>query len=224
MTSLPHWPVRGSAGTTVAMWASSLSFLLMSVLTFFVVDATRLCRRFIRLLSGTAIGWDAQTRAKFRAQVHSSVNPRTEWITIELVAERASAVARLIAYPFIVLFLMLVSRLSYFDSWDFPLGIAVVYLLLAVYAIYSALILRQAAEQARRRALDALDEKLLAAHHEWKEGSHLPEEIEVVIQRIKSIRHGAFLPFTQQPVIKTLLFPFGGGMGLLLMDYLAWLG
>ena len=45
--------------------------------------------------------------------------------------------------------------------------------------------------------------------------------IEFVLDAVRSIRQGAFAPFTQHPVVRSLLVPFGGVGGIYLVDFLA---
>lgn len=78
------------------------------------------------------------------------------------------------------------------------------------------------AEIARSTALDSLDEKLIRAYGE-KDKIGGAKQIKHVINNIKSIREGPSSPFSQQPVFRALLVPFGGSVGLVLLDYIAYL-
>lgn len=222
----PSLPIRGLAeyGPQFFFLVTLASFVLMSFVTFVVVDATRLCRRFIELLSAHSIEWSVPTMQSARQRFPAGEEYYlTQWIEIQVIAQRASTVAKFIYYPFILLFMMILARIPYFDAWDMPLGYSITYALLAFYALYCAVILQRAAQHAREHALEVLDGMLIEAYHTGGEKSNVPEEIKLIIQSIKAIRHGAFLPLLQQPVVKVLLLPFGG-LGLALLNYLAVLG
>ncbi|WP_303903005.1 hypothetical protein [Thiohalomonas denitrificans] len=211
-------PVRGALASVYAESISLAAFLLMSLLTFLVVDAARLCRRFTQLLCRPRVTWSTDSKEKFKDTAGETI-PHDEWVSLIIVSERANRVARLIVYPFFVLLLLIVSRLSYFDNWDTPLGIILIYLTLATYAFVSVFILHRATEQARRSAIDSLEDKMITAYHNNQQA----DEYRIVIDRIKGLREGAFRPLAEQPVIQALLLPFGGGAGLILLDYLDWL-
>lgn len=212
-------PVRGHAGAWVVQAISLTGFALMSLLTFLVVDATHLCRRFIEILSERNVQWNEQTKKGFK-KIKKEKASHDEWITLEVISEQANTVAQLIVYPFVVLLIVVVSRLSFFDNWNTPLAVALIYLTLATYAFISVFILHKAAEQARRFTIDALEDMMIGKYHE----KDVADEFRVLIERIRSMRRGAFRPLAEQPVIKALLLPFGGGLGLIALDYLNWLG
>jgi hypothetical protein len=242
--------VRGVEIMDVALLGIMGSFVLLSLLTFLVVDATRLCRRYIKFVScaqvrcyapaetakggsatieGRNAGPDQQSKGPNSENLSEIMEYKTQWCRIGLIAKRTRNVIGMILYPFLVMFLIVLARLSYFDNWNLPLGLALVYLVIAAYAAHCAIALRRAAEQARERAINKLNYALLEGDEKVQSKMLLPEEnkliaeeIKLTIEHIKSIREGAFQPWSQQPVIKALLFPLGGGLGLALTEYLLW--
>jgi hypothetical protein len=71
-------------------------------------------------------------------------------------------------------------------------------------------LLRRAAEQLRETALDTLRRfRLLGRHIEAKR-----QVFDELITEIRNLKMGAFAPLTEQPFIRTVLFP-GAGLGLL---------
>jgi hypothetical protein len=86
-----------------------------------------------------------------------------------------------------------------------------------VLAWSSALSLRKGAERARTAAIRRLREQILK---NCSSNQDHAKKINVVLQEIKSIDEGAFLPFMQHPIVQTLLLPFGGIGGAYLIDYL----
>jgi len=115
---------------------------------------------------------------------------------------------------------MILSRLHYFDNWDFPLSLSVVFTLNAAGAVFAARTLRRSAEYAREKALEKLRRRLFDAGIE-KESPH-PEikaaaagqavAAQQAIDEIKAVRTGAFGSFAENPVLGALLLPGGAGL------------
>ena len=104
----------------------------LPLLTFFVVNATLLCKRFIGTLSEHHTLWPLSTRQHFGDVLKKSIHPRTpgetqaasaveqlaieheqaydDWIDVRAIAERTAVVGRLIYYPLFVLLLLLFAR------------------------------------------------------------------------------------------------------------------
>jgi hypothetical protein len=239
----PHFPVRGFIAADVASVAFLSSFLLLSLLTFYVVDATRLCRHYIDLISRahmdcfvpsgvghrhtqptetpTSLNETMRDQGK---ETPALVEQRAHWRRIELIAQGTSAVAGMILYPFTVIFLILLSRLSFFDNWDIPASVVLIYAVIAAYALSCAFSLRKGAENARQHALYALKDALADVYEEPKPRTRVADQIKLIIERIEEIRYGAFLPWSQQPAIKALLIPFGSGVVVTLVEYWLWAG
>lgn len=156
------------------------------LLLFAVIDETSLCVGWIRRL------------AKFE-------KTRTSYIRIQLliVARRTRRVNKLIVYPFVVIFLILVSQSPYFDNWDIPVGLIVMIMLSAAYAMLCAIKLRRVSEEIRGNAVKALTERL--GQYGGKN-----DKIELLLAEIQQLKDGAFLPWTRQPWLKAIFWLLGG--------------
>lgn len=220
----PKFPVRGTGSimlNIVTLFFCVLSFL---ILTLFVFDATKLCWRFVHLIRKLGPDW---SEATLRASGWKSDWPQKVeeglgfGLLIHLIAQHTEVVGRLIFYPFIVWFLIFVSRLHYFDNWHTHLSLALVISLGAVYAWCSAVILRQSAEKFRKVALVRLSQEVIEARVDAAISSEQRGYLESVLRDVETIRRGAFAPYLQNPVLQTLLVPFGGLGGLQLLDLLS---
>ncbi len=143
---------------------------------------------------------------------------------IRLVARRTEAVGKLIFYPFIILFLLLISRLFYFDKWHTPLGLAIVISMSAFLAWICAVILRRSAETLRADVLSRLENRLTRVYAGESPDKTEVERIQYVLREVKEINRGAFAPYLQQPVLQSLLVPVGGLGGIKILEFLAKLG
>ena len=218
---LPHTPCRGAACFSMNIAVLTASVLGMVLLIFFIVDATRLCRRLIKHLAEDSVQWpdefldkEARKRGVGKAFVH-------EWLCIDLIAARTAVIGHLIYYPFIIVFLMYVARHSYFDRWDLPFGLVVLLSLNVAYAFGNAVGLRHSAEKARRAALARLKANLLPLSDHVPEEKESQRQIERAMDAIKNNHEGAFLPVTAHPLFGAIALPSGGYGVVLLMEYLA---
>jgi hypothetical protein len=93
---------------------------------------------------------------------------------------------------------MIVSRSRYFDDWDFPAWLIVIWLINAALVFWSAYTLKRAADQARDRAIKNL-EGLVGPQI----GS--VDQIRVIKEEIKGTREGSFDHILQQPAVSASL-------------------
>jgi len=219
---LPFRPYRGEANLWADAVLSVLSTASVVILIFFVVDATLLCTRFVEHLCSHPTKWPPPLIGKPAEASNMDQKDLPEWLGIQFIAKRTEAVGRLIFYPFIVLFLMIVSRNSFFDHFDWPISLLLLFGLLAAYAIVCVITLRNSAEKARKQAIRQLKEKLIVVQAAGDENKAKP--ITYTLAEIAAIEGGAFAPFSQHPVLKALAMPFGGAGLLTLLDYLALMG
>ena len=213
-------PFRGS----ISYWTNELLNFLYplayAALVIYVAYATQLVTRLVDLLTTLPTKWPVSTLKTFN---HSEGTPGfpnlDEFIDIKFIAARSEAVGQMIYYPFISLLILILARNPWFDRWQWSLPIIALFSIHALYAIGCAIMLRWAAEEARKKALESLQEKLLIA--EASNSSTAPKiQLEHIIDHVKNCQQGAFASFSSQPWITAALLP-AGGAGLL--NLLHWL-
>lgn len=207
----PMSPYRGSISWVVNWVLLILSVLSMVFVMLFVVDATHLCLRFIQKLRGKTTEWPAPVISYFETNQNKAPDGLAEWLDIKLIASHTEVVGRMIYYPFILLLIMIASRNTLFDNWDFPVSLIIVLLLYFLQPLICAIILRREAEKARRESLHRLQKDLLKEIA--SDQKQFVKQIEEMIADIKSIRQGAFSSFMENPVVHIVFT--SGGMGLL---------
>lgn len=223
----PHIPYRGTVSLVtdqVVLWATTGATM---ALIFFVVDATLLCRRFTDLLSQPPTDWtDAASKSSIAEASHLEPEDLSDLLDAELIASRTEVIGGLIIDPFVILFILLVARNGFFDNWDWPLSLIVIFGGAAAYAILCAVILRRAAERARRRIVRRLRLRALGAARRDPDGeeSGRAAQLRMLIEEIEGLRRGAFAPWSKHPLVKALLLPFGGIGAVVLLDLLSTAG
>jgi hypothetical protein len=198
----PHVPYRGDVSDIADFIIIQSSVILMILFTFFVVDATRLCHRFVLLLTGGPARWP------------DTDNDTSEWLSIKLVADRTRVIGRLILFPFVIYPVMIISRISLFDNWDWPLSLILVISLTGFIAIGCTFALRRTAENARHKALGRLWNHLVKVRDSTDDDEACGKHIEWIMDKMESLQEGAFSPLSQNPIIAAILMPLGG-LGIL---------
>lgn len=242
---IPEVPVRGDEHRQMVKATLYVILLMLPLLIVAVADATVLLVRFVRHLNaGRSFYPDATIQAFARSlgEEHQALwaqrfNARPEersgdgggfamhtllddWIDVQVVARRSAPVARLVIGPFVVLALLVVARSRLFDNWALTPAIAVGVSFYVVALIGLTLLLKRAAENTRRRALESMQADLRWLAGSGKPLSDLVEPYKRLIQQVENNQQGAFASFFDQPLLKAMLVPLGGAGGTKLFDYL----
>jgi hypothetical protein len=211
----PLWvPYRGWAARYTDRFLEYAAIFAVILLIFFVADETRLCVRLIRGLRSSA--WEERSRKKWADR--RGVDPAhvEEFLDVQLIARRTEVAAGLVLWPFLVVALLVISRLSYFDNWDWPLAVVIVFAAMCLYSYYIGLKVRTAAAGARDHAVKKLEHHLAACSDETT-----CDKIRALIDSVRNERRGAFSTLSQHPVVATILLP-SGGLGIwALLEYLS---
>ena len=205
----PAVPARGDWSRFITIGIEIASSFFGILLLHYVVDATLLSRTFVEKLSHGDSIYPAATLEHLRKnRALQRDDLLADHLDIQLIAERTKAVSQLIFYPFIVLFILIVSRVNYFDDWNWPVGLVLVYSLLSGQAIFAGFTLRRCAERTRRESLVRLRDKLVSSLSRGDQ-----PDVEIIRQTmgdIEALRTGAFAAFTQHPILAAILLPSGG--------------
>lgn len=231
----PHTPYRGDLSYwadlfVVVFWSTPL----LTFLTFYVADATLLCKRFIRTLSERHTDWPSFTREHFGAGLPESLHSPAaagnqpqpgdldeaydNWIDLSLIGERTATVSSLVYYPFLVMLLLLFARSTLFDNWHWPVGLVVPLAIIIVILITCMVVLRREAERARGLAVAKVSRRLLIAKGRSDDSAKIAAQLELMLKAIQDTREGAFASIPQQPLVKALLI-FLSASGLALLEY-----
>lgn len=219
----PSVPYRGMVVLIVDRILGFGSFFAVTALTFFVVDATRLCEQLIRALGEQATTWSAPTRDTVnKTRGLRDTQDLDDYIGIHVIARRSEVIGRLLIFPFLAIAILLLCRNSYFDAWRWPTLLILIYGVLSVYAILCAMLFRRAAESARNGAIARLNARLCRARSRQDAASRArSEQLHLLIDEVRQLRSGAFSPWFRNPTLRAALIPFGGAGIVVLLDLLA---
>ncbi|HEY9109739.1 MAG TPA: hypothetical protein VIN58_23945, partial [Roseateles sp.] len=241
---IPEVPVRGDEHRQIVKATLYVILLMLPLLIVAVADAIVLLVRFVRHLNagrscypGATIEMFAhglgdehyeQWKRRFKARPEErheigefdSHTLLDDWIDVQVVARRSAPVARLVIGPFVVLALLVVARSRLFDNWALTPAIAVGVSVYVAALIGLTFLLKQAAENTRKRALESMNADLRWLAGSSKPRSDLVEPFKRLIAQVENNQKGAFAPFFDQPLLKAMLVPLGGAGGTQLFDYL----
>lgn len=229
----PNTPYRGDVAQFWNAFILPVSVGLMLFVIFFVVDATVFCHQIVKALQDDVVNekqtraswhpsdqdeslWAASTLAFYQARFGLSGGHLDAWILMDFITRRTTVVAKLIYFPFIVISLMVLSRSTFFDNWTMPTGLIIVLGSSVLIVSGCAALLRNSAEDARRKVLKLLNDDLIRLKgDEGRTG----QQIEAMIAQVRALHEGAFAPFSQQPFFRALLLPLSTFGGSALLDY-----
>ena len=216
----PYVPARGDLSFAVDAVAIFLSVTMLIILVFFVIDVVRQARWFVKALSRPPTIWNPKLHRDAGVPNVYQLD-RSDVLDIDLIARRTEVIDRFVYLPSLIIFLMLVSRNRYFDNWDWPPGLVIVFMVNAAYMVYSYQLLRGACEKARQYELQRLRARLVTAIAKPKPIRERKEAIELAIKQVEDERRGAFASFLQQPIVGAILLPFSGFGAWAILQYLA---
>jgi hypothetical protein len=230
----PNLPYRGAEVKTWTTVTTVASIVGLWVLVFAVVDVTRRATRLVRAMSDREVEWPQLTMTREGRATGLRGSLLAHWIKFRVIVELTKSVSVFIYFPFVVLVLLIIARSTLFDSLNFPLPLLLLFGAALGYLVYSSATLRRAAEHARERVLETLDDQLLhlkagtvpAALADSAPEGHDPrrglrDSVEELRRRVERTREGAFAPFFSQPFVKAVMIPFGGFGGISLLEYFA---
>lgn len=132
-----------------------------------------------------------------------------EWIDLQLIADLTEHVGRLVYYPFIVFLLLLLARNDWWDRWPWPWSLIIIFVGNLTLAASSVVILQTAARKAKHEAeatLEAKVKRLQAAIAE-SPAANDANQAEKLLEEIRNLRRGAFVPLWENPVLGAILLP-----------------
>jgi hypothetical protein len=219
--TLGYRPYRGLVSIRSGHTLLVLSGITTILLVFYVVDAFWLCLHITRALIDHETVWPPGLLRTQIKSVDADIPVEANVHDIRFIEKLTEAVGPLIYYPFIVLLALILARHSYFDNWDFPPTLAILYVASMAFLAACALMLQHEARLARRTALMNLRRALYAAERGPRAQQRKVASLNSMIEEVESTRRGAFRPLAENPVLGALLIPPGGLSLITLISYLA---
>lgn len=221
----PHIPFRGTSLLGVHHVPFLLACLVHSTVSFFVLDAALLCRQMIERI-GKEIDRmhvsEGSLLDRYDVSDSRGVPPALRCNAVsafmQVIGLRTEVLIGFGYFPFVTLILLLLSRSQIFDNWGWSIEIVLLYVGLAVVAVFSLLVLRGAVEKVRETCIRHIRKEQVSCED--------PEQCSRLAQLrefVDDYEVGAFEPLSKQPVIKALAIPLAG-IGIVgIMEMVAYL-
>lgn len=207
-------PLLGQA-VTVPGWVVWVLPVMLFWAISYCRDTLDTWQAFIRAVGRFDVP-DGKMESKVeKGRMQSKAAIRGHW-SMDLLVRCTDLVGPVVVLPLILMVLLLLARSTLFDGWNWTPPLVAFHVGLAVYVLFVAIAFQRAASHARAAVLDRLREARLGA--EAGEAT----EIENVMEYIRSRRDGAFVPWTQHPILQTLVLPLGSVALITLLE--VWLG
>jgi hypothetical protein len=193
-----------------------LSIFGVSVLVFLYLDLAFCARHLIAELSPKTVSWPEPVRRRYAdEELRVDISLVDRWISLRVVARYADMAVRAAVYPLLVLLLLVAARLPWFDTTVLSPAILIAFVVLAFYLLLSAWIVQRAARRLRAATLGDYRDQLRDAAA--RPGGLPPRrQLENLIERVETMHDFAFQRFSENPLIKLAILPFGTlGFGLL---------
>jgi hypothetical protein len=213
---IPVAPVRGMRSAICDDFVLAVTSILMVYLIFWVVDETQSCYRFVSRLGedGESL-WPEKAYERIPAVLRAaaSQSPTTRkaasaCIEVQFIGRLTQEAVPLIILPFVVLTLYIFARWTFFDNWHVSIPVLTFVGEDAAICVLCALLLKNAATQAKERGIRRV---VLASVDARAAGAEdLADAYDALRNDMEANEEGAFQPWHQQPFVKAILLPFGG--------------
>jgi hypothetical protein len=213
--NLSHWV------DAIVLMLEVGSFLLA---LFYTLDGACLTGRFLDCISRHPTAWPEwllQQKGKERGIDGTYLDG---WLDVDFAAVQTKETGPLMFGPLLILLVLIISRLSYFDSWTWPTGLVIILVTSFALAAASWRLVRRAAKAVRQHALKRLDAVILTVESsgDYDQAPNSAEirrgriRKQVCIDRLKALRQdvdeedrGAYAPWFQDPTYIALFVPTG---------------
>ncbi len=219
----PSTPFRGKSNslTNELILYVAAGFQLLIILL--IADIAHVSSHFIKLLRDNNVIWPKDVVEDYHNQYGLFEDATKSKILSDFAYQHADAINKFIYYPFIILFLMILSQSYYFDNWHFSPLLLTIIGITALIALASAIRLRKVVQDTRNHILEELNKDYWRSlgnelHHQKQENS---AKLQLLINEIRNLKEGPFLPLSQHPIMLSFLLPFGGVSGVYLLEYFA---
>lgn len=210
----------------IVAWADSsiriVTVLATLALIFFISRHTLHCEKLMKALRVMRFVWpdDAVNGVKKRLNIGSETANRV--LDLMFIGERTQLVSQLIVLPFLVIFILILSRNPWFDGLGWSPGLTIVLVVFSAYLVSRTYMLRRSSELARQRIIRRLREQLVRAENETDDASSTSSgQLKEIIDYCIDYKRGALVPWFRHPILQALALPFAG-LGAIVLEALAY--
>jgi len=216
----PAAPTRGRLSSVCDGVLLSAASILLLYLVFWVVDETQSCCRFVARLGREEPSlWPSKAFENIQSiDKHAERKAASAYIEVSFIGRLTAEAVPLIILPFVVLTLLVVARWRFFANWPMTPSVLLVLGADAAICALCALLLKRTATEAKCRAVQNITLNAANARAAGHDG--IADSLQALQADMDANEEGAFLPWHQQPFVRAILLPFGGGGVLQAIEYM----
>jgi hypothetical protein len=232
----PDVPGRGGLSFAIDYFTLSLGIVLLVLLSFFVVDATRLTEQLLERLGDGVSVWPEHLLRRIALDLNADPSHLAGFLDVQFVAYHTQELGKIVKYPFIVLAIMLLGRNKFFAPWSWPPPLLIISLTIASLTFLCAFHIRRAAVRVRNQAVAVMQDIAImfasdeAEDYSWTiivegtvkqcKATNYGAKIEGLIKEIQEIRAGAYAPVLRDDSVGAALIPAVGSLLLAIFQKL----
>jgi len=209
---LPIIPGRGETIFNLDRWVTHLVFYTSIYLTLTTAIIIFFNARLIDPLKSAPTLWPNSVISKYRISEKITHDAIAWYVDVKFIGRNTDLIGSFIYYPFIIIALLIISRMSCFDRWDWPVSLIVMQGLNALIASILVIYLSLVAESIRRKAQHEIQKCIYMLRSENK--FEAVEQTQKLLDEVDNYDLGIFAPLLKQPLFCALLLP-SGSAGLL---------
>lgn len=207
--------VRGAEAGVIDLLLTIGILIAVNAVVFFVWDASRVHTRYILNLAQHRSDWGMEELRAAAIRTNLPPSLAGSLLDVEDIARRTAAINALIYWPVALIMLSVLSLHPIFDRWPSGSALNVAFGVSLALAVFAGFRLRRAAELARGHEIDRLEYELTrvlspAAQTRPRWAEARAQQVLRLIENIKSLREGAFAPWTDDPLFRAICLPLIG--------------
>ena len=205
---------RGSLVRAAYRLSTILCSFSLTLLASLVFDATMNSERFVKYIRGAPSHWPTEAITKYVNKLGFKEPCAADWIDMQFTRMRTRVILRLIYFPFLVLAIFMLAHGIADRTLRSNLFAVVLVAIVVLMLVACVIALRMEAEGQRCAMVKRLHEAISRAIGPAPVIASGPnqhnatrEQLELLIERARSLRDGAFSPVLQQPMLKAVVLP-----------------
>ena len=215
-----HLLIRGDLTYEIYWWTGFVTRYFFFLIMFFAFDQAQNCSQLIRLFTEYV---EEYVEEYVKDPSNIPMDKTDKFVkdarTIShIIAKRTECVSKLVLVPFFIWFLLILSRLHFFEAWDVGWLQGVARGFAAFICLVAAFTLHSSAKRYQQTLIDALD--LCLRKSDKAKTSQQFQQFTSIREEIAKLRRGAFSPLHRLPIVRAVLWPFTGLGSLYLIPYL----
>jgi len=221
LTNIPAHPIaRGNIAVFYDRFFAGLSNTLLILQISYVLVVTYVCGRLVSHLSRGIIEWPKVYVDKLKSEYLQQDDTiikyfYSEYHGIRLIGNLTNTIGPQVVVPFVAIFLIVVTRNSFFDNWNYPASFLFFFSISGIALLVCAIWLRALATRAKKFALERLVIQKTRYINDPKKSS----QVDYVIELIQGYQKGAFSGWKDNPLVAAIMLPISSIIGVNLMPW-----